>query len=207
MLNNHKLFFPDWFGLTNGWPGKLLKDERMKALHHDFHILTLESAFVIRTFFFVLFGMTVSLGVLLDLEVLVQGLVISVLLYVVRLVLLAVMKQEPLSPLLYIAPRGLITVLLFFAIESQYAELVFDGFDQGVLLVVILTTSLVMTAALISHGSGIQPVADLDIGALPNAPRSEEDPTPSVPAPAEDDVNSEQTTSPEDDGSTPATPA
>jgi hypothetical protein len=36
MLNNHKLFFPDWFGLTNGWPGKLLKDERMKALHHDF---------------------------------------------------------------------------------------------------------------------------------------------------------------------------
>ena len=207
MLNNHKLFFPDWLGITNGWPGKLLKDERMKALHHDFHILTLESAFVIRTFFFVLFGMTVSLGVLLDLEVLVQGLVISVLLYVVRLVLLAVMKQEPLSPLLYIAPRGLITVLLFFAIESQYAELVFDGFDQGVLLVVILTTSLVMTAALISHGSGIQPVADLDIGALPNAPRSEEEATPSVPAPAEDGVNSEETTSPEDDGSTPATPA
>ena len=43
MLNNHKLFFPDWFGLTNGWPGKLLKDERMKALHHDFHILTLRA--------------------------------------------------------------------------------------------------------------------------------------------------------------------
>ena len=167
----------------------------MKALHHDFHILTLESAFVIRTFFFVLFGMTVSLGVLLDLEVLVQGLVISVLLYVVRLVLLVVMKQEPLSPLLYIAPRGLITVLLFFASESQYAELVFDSFDQGVLLVVILTTSLVMTAALISHGSGIQPVADLDIGALPNAPRSEEDPAPSVSVPAEDGVNSEETTS------------
>ena len=179
----------------------------MKARHHVFHILTLESAFVIRTFFFVLFGMTVSLGVLLDLEVLVQGLVISVLLYVVRLVLLVVMKQEPLSPLLYIAPRGLITVLLFFAIESQYAGLVFDGFDQGVLLVVILTTSLVMTAALISHGSGIQPVADHDIGALPNAPRSEEDPVPLVPAPAEESVNSEETTFPEDDGSTPATPA
>ena len=22
MLNNHKLFFPDWLGITNGWPGK-----------------------------------------------------------------------------------------------------------------------------------------------------------------------------------------
>ena len=172
MLNNHKLFFPDWLGITNGWPGKLLKDERMKALHHDFHILTLESAFVIRTFFFVLFGMTVSLGVLLDLDVLLQGLVISVLLYLVRLLLLWVMKQEPLSPLLYIAPRGLITVLLFFAIESQYAALVVPAFDQGVLLVVILTTSLVMTASLIAHGSGIQQVPELDLeGALPNAPR------------------------------------
>ena len=166
MLNNHKLFFPDWFGLTNGWPGKLLKDERMKALHHDFHILTLESAFVIRTFFFVLFGMTVSLGVLLDLNVVFQGLVISVLLYLVRLVFLLLLRQKPMSPLLYITPRGLITVLLFFAIESQYSELVFPGFDQGVLLVVILTTALVMTAALIQHGDGIQPVAELDPEAL-----------------------------------------
>ncbi|MBS18497.1 MAG: hypothetical protein CL835_02945, partial [Crocinitomicaceae bacterium] len=59
-----------------------------------------------------------------------------------------------------------ITVLLFFAIESQYSELVFPGFDQGVLLVVILTTALVMTAALIQHGDGIQPVAELDPEAL-----------------------------------------
>lgn len=197
MLNNHKLFFPDWLGITNGWPGKLLKDDRMKALHHDFHILTLESAFVIRTFFFVLFGMTVSLGVLLDLEILLQGLVISVLLYVVRLGLMAVLRQQPLSPLLYIAPRGLITVLLFFAIESQHSELVFPGFDQGVLLVVILTTSLVMTAALIQHGSGIQPVAEHDIDALPSAPRAEEpqdrssdNPTPSgTPDPEGDESN------------------
>ena len=202
MLNNHKLFFPDWLGITNGWPGKLLKDERMKALHHDFHILTLESAFVIRTFFFVLFGMTVSLGVLLDLDVLLQGLVISVLLYLVRLLLLRVMKQEPLSPLLYIAPRGLITVLLFFAIESQYATLVVPSFDQGVLLVVILTTSLVMTASLIAHGSGIQQVPELDLeGALPNAPRVLE---PS--SHDKDDLNISSTPDPEDGESSPETP-
>ena len=202
MLNNHKLFFPDWLGITNGWPGKLLKDARMKALHHDFHILTLESAFVIRTFFFVLFGMTVSLGVLLDLDVLLQGLVISVLLYLVRLLLLKVMNQEPLSPLLYIAPRGLITVLLFFAIESQYAALVVPAFDQGVLLVVILTTSLVMTASLIAHGSGLQQVPELDLeGALPNAPRVLE---PSLRD--EDDLNTSNMPDPEDDESSPEIP-
>jgi Kef-type K+ transport system membrane component KefB len=203
MLNNHKLFFPGWLEITNGWPGNLLKDDRMKALHHDFHILTLESAFVIRTFFFVLFGMTVSLGVLLDLDVVLQGLVISVLLYVVRLVLMALLRQKPLSPLLYIAPRGLITVLLFFAIESQYAELVFPGFDQGVLLVVILTTSLVMTAALIQHGSGIQPVADHDIGALPNAPRTSEPALSNVPSEVADSTPA-GTSDPEGDESSPA---
>lgn len=205
MLNNHKLFFPDWLGITNGWPGKLLKDERMKSLHHDFHVLTLESAFVIRTFFFVLFGMTVSLGVLLDVEVLLQGLIISVLLYVVRLVLLWVMKQEPLSPLLYIAPRGLITVLLFFAIESQYAELVVPAFDQGILLVVILTTSLVMTAALISKGNGLQPVPEHDLESLPEAPRSSDrlvQPESTQPS----EVNSAETPGQEADESNPTSP-
>lgn len=204
MLNNHKLFFPDWLGITNGWPGKLLKDDRMKALHHDFHVLTLESAFVIRTFFFVLFGMTVSLSVFLNLEVLLQGLIISVLLYVVRLLLLWFMKQEPLSPLLYIAPRGLITVLLFFALESQYSNLVQTGFDQGILLVVILTTSLVMTAALISKGSGLQPVPEHDLESLPEAPRATNmalgTRKESAPIP---DINSEEMPAPEADESTP----
>ena len=199
MLNNHKLFFPDWLGITNGWPGKLLKDDRMKALHHDFHVLTLESAFVIRTFFFVLFGMTVSLGVLLDLNVVFQGMVISVLLYVVRLFFLLLLRQKPLSPLLYIAPRGLITVLLFFAIESQYQELLFPAFDQGVLLVVILITSLVMTAALIQHGNGIQPVAEHDIDSMPIQPvLGEAGPSGGVtPADTPDQANAESSPAPQ----------
>jgi hypothetical protein len=40
------------------------------------------------------------------------------------------------------------------------------------LLVVILTTSLVMTAALISQGGGIQPVPEHDLESLPEAPRT-----------------------------------
>ena len=55
----------------------------MKGLRHDFHVLTLESAFVIRTFFFVMFGATVVLSSLMNVEVLFYGLTISVILYVV----------------------------------------------------------------------------------------------------------------------------
>jgi Kef-type K+ transport system membrane component KefB len=176
MLNNHKLFFPNWLGVTKGWPGNLLRDDRMKALHHDFHVLTLESAFVIRTFFFVIFGMTVSLAAVTNIEVVFFGLVICLLLYGVRLALLLAMGKRPVAPLLYIAPRGLITILLFFALESQHPELVWPGFDQGILLVVILATSLVMTAALIQSGGGIQPVPDHDLEVL--SPATEGDDTP-----------------------------
>ena len=66
MLNNHRIFFPNWTSKMKRlqWlpsPAKLLDDHRMHELHRDYHLLTLETAFVIRTFFFVLFGMTVSL--------------------------------------------------------------------------------------------------------------------------------------------------
>ena len=49
-------------------------------------------------------------------------------------------------PEVYIAPRGLITVLLFFAIPK---ELQVADFQNGILLFVIIATSFVMTWALI----------------------------------------------------------
>ncbi len=173
MLNNHRLFFPNWGNVLRNtrlggwfntrkrtddgtsWPANLLDNKRMSALHHDYHLLTLESAFVIRTFFFVLFGMTVSLAALSDLQVITEGLIISVILFATRFVFLLLFKREAMFPLLYIAPRGLITILLFFQIQSSYPEYLQPNFDQGILLVVILVTSIVMTVALVQHGLGV----------------------------------------------------
>lgn len=163
MLNNHRIFFPGNWRIfrrqqEEGRFVHLLDDKRMESLHHDYHLLTLESAFVIRTFFFVLFGMTVSLAALSNLDVLVDGLLICLILFTVRLVFLLLFQRQQLFPLLYIAPRGLITILLFFQIQSSYPEYLSPAFDQGILLVVILVTSLVMTAALIQHGLGIREI-------------------------------------------------
>ncbi len=177
MLNNHRLFFPQWRNALRGgrlgrwfgdkaehqsdgpgWPANLLDDNRMSVLHHDYHLLTLESAFVIRTFFFVLFGMTVSLAALSDLQVIMEGLIICVILFAIRFLFLLLFKREAMFPLLYIAPRGLITILLFFQIQSSYPEFVQPGFDQGILLVVILITSIVMTVALVQHGLGVKEI-------------------------------------------------
>lgn len=49
-------------------------------------------------------------------------------------------------PQLFIAPRGLITVLLFYAIPEEAKV---EGFDSGILLFVIIATSLIMTFAMI----------------------------------------------------------
>ena len=160
MLNNHKIFFANIFKNKEGesWLGRLLNDEKMAGLRHDFHLLTLESAFVIRTFFFVLFGATVVLASLTDIEVLFYGLTISVILYVTRFVFLRIFRPEDPVSLLYIAPRGLITILLFFQIGSNYTELVDASFNGGILLVVILVTCIIMTLSLIQKGKGIEPV-------------------------------------------------
>jgi Kef-type K+ transport system membrane component KefB len=160
MLNNYKIFFPKIFKNSDGesWFGSLLNDEKMAGLRHDFHVLTLESAFVIRTFFFVMFGATVIISSLMNLDVLFYGLVISVILYVIRYLFLLIFRPSDPTSLLYIAPRGLITILLFFQIGSSHPELVSEKFDSAILLVVILVSCIVMTISLIQQGSGLEPI-------------------------------------------------
>ena len=104
----------------------------------------------------------------MDLEVVFYGLVICVILYVARYVFLQIFRIQDPASLLYIAPRGLITILLFFQIGSKYPELKSAKFDSAILLVVILVTCLVMTFALIKQGSGISPVERHESDALPS---------------------------------------
>ena len=47
---------------------------------------------------------------------------------------------------MFIAPRGLITILLFYTIPKAYQ---LEGFDEGILLYTILLSSLIMTVSLI----------------------------------------------------------
>ncbi len=160
MLNNYKIFFPKIFQNKMGesWFGSLLDGKKMKGLRHDFHVLTLESAFVIRTFFFVMFGATIVISSLMNLEVIFYGLIISVVLYIARYIFLILFRINDPASLLYIAPRGLITILLFFQIGSKHPELQSSKFDSAILLVVIFVTSIVMTFSLIKQGSGLEPI-------------------------------------------------
>ncbi|TLP82293.1 cation:proton antiporter [Maribacter sp. ACAM166] len=139
IVKNVNLFFP-------GKTKIFLESERMKQIYHELHIITLETAFVVRTFFFVIFGITIVLSTLLSVNVAIVSLLIIASIYAIRFIILVVFVGKDMLPQLFIAPRGLITVLLFYAIPEQ-AQI--EGFESGILLFVIIATSLVMTWAMI----------------------------------------------------------
>ena len=143
VLNNTDVFFPGRFA-------KYFDKEAVKPILHDFHNLTLESAFLVRTFFFVLFGISITLSSLYDWRVAVNGVCIVAILYVVRFLVLKLVARKHVFPELWIAPRGLITVLLYFVILKD-PRVNIQGFDPGLLLYPIIITSIVMTIGLITH--------------------------------------------------------
>ena len=155
ILNNSKLFFL-------GPLKRFTVGDKLKASLHELHVITLETAFVLRTFFFVVFGITISISSLFDWRYGLLSLVIVCVLFIIRLLLLRLFAGKNIFPQLWIAPRGLITVLLFFSITNGWVDVNGDFlaeydlkydctipfFDQGILLHTIILTSIIMTISL-----------------------------------------------------------
>ncbi len=138
VIANMGLFF-------RGKLGKYLIVEKANEIYEGLHILTLETAFVVRTFFFVVFGITITLSSMLNLEVALISLAIIASIYLIRWLVLFLFFGKDIMPQIFIGPRGLITILLFYKIPENLVP----GFDKGILLFVIIVTSLIMTWALI----------------------------------------------------------
>jgi NhaP-type Na+/H+ or K+/H+ antiporter len=139
MISNLKLFFG---GKLQSW----LKSDKMEEIYEGLHVITMETAFVVRTFFFVIFGITIDLSTLANLNVFWIALLVMVSIYLIRFILLRAFIGKDIIPQVFIAPRGLITVLLFFAIPEA-ARL--ESFEQGIIMYVIIGTSLIMTGGMI----------------------------------------------------------
>ncbi|SMC57786.1 cation:proton antiporter domain-containing protein [Cellulophaga tyrosinoxydans] len=139
VIANMKLFF-------KGKLSKLLDYQKAHHIYHELHTITAETAFVVRTFFFVIFGLSIAITSIFNLDVAIISSLIILSIYSIRAVLMLIFVGKDMLPQLFIAPRGLITVLLFYAIP---AEAQIEGFDSGILLFVIIATSLVMTFAMI----------------------------------------------------------
>ena len=141
VIANTELFF-------SGPLKKWLDKSKAKEVYHGLHLVTLETAFVVRTFFFVIFGITIVFATLLDWKVIGVSALCLAVIYVIRFVLLRIIIGRDIMPQLFVAPRGLITVLLYYAIPPEIQS---ESFSEGILLFIIIGTSLMMTWAMVRN--------------------------------------------------------
>ena len=152
VLNNHKLFFV-------GKLRRFLKPIAIENIHETFLMITIESAFVIRTFFFVIFGFSIALSTLYDVQVALVSVSILALIYLSRYLVFMPFKHGNLKQAVTIAPRGLITLLLFYSIPEA---LQLADFKSGILLFIIIITSLVMTLGLLKKDEKGEDVLEVE---------------------------------------------
>lgn len=139
VIANMKLFF-------KGKLSSLLDYAKAHQIYHELHTITAETAFVVRTLFFVIFGLTIAITSLFNLQVALISCLLIGSIYGIRIILLLIFEGKDIIPQVFIAPRGLITVLLFYGIPEEAKV---ESFEPGILLFVIIGTSIVMTFAMI----------------------------------------------------------
>jgi len=117
-----------------------LRPEQLDKEVHKFKELTVEATFLVRTLFFLLFGYLIETSEILNTDTLLWAASIVAIIFILRIIQLK-LSFLPLRPLLFVAPRGLITILLFLSIEppntiplvnrSRFINVIIGGVDDG----------------------------------------------------------------------------
>ena len=110
-----------------------------------FKELTVEAAFLLRSLFFLLFGFLIETREIINPKTLVWSISITVIIFLFRIIQLSI-SRLPLVPLLFIAPRGLVTILLFLSIPPAQQILLVN---KSLIIQVILFTALIMMIGLL----------------------------------------------------------
>ncbi len=126
---------------------KRLKPDILEKEVVRFTQITAEFAFIIRSLFFLLFGFLIKIDDIINLQTLPWALGIVVVVFLSRLIFLKICKLS-ISPLLFIAPRGLITILLFLSIPVNKK---IDLVNNALLIQIILACALVMMVGLMTR--------------------------------------------------------
>ena len=124
---------------------KKLQPEKLNLEVREFAKLIGEVSFLVRTIFFLLFGYTITSDVLLNSETVPFAFGAVGIIILVRVIQLKVLKID-LSPLLFVAPRGLVTIMLFLSIPLSKS---FDFINSSLIIQVIILTAVVMMVGLL----------------------------------------------------------
>lgn len=151
------LIFILLFGLTIGnleelkqfrWIEKFKPAELTKEVN-KFRELIIEGAFLIRALFFLLFGYLIKTTEVLNADSFLWALGIVFFIFFFRAIQLKLSKL-PLQPLLFVARRGLITILLFLSIEPTHTISIVNN---SLIIQVIILSALFMMIGLMTNRS------------------------------------------------------
>jgi len=123
------------------------KPEELNQEVNKFKELTIEGAFLVRALFFILFGYLIEAAEVLNPATFLWALGIVFFIFAFRAIQLKLSKLS-LRSLLFVAPRGLITILLFLSIDpTQSISLV----NKSLIIQVIILTALLMMIGLMTN--------------------------------------------------------
>ena len=143
------LIFILLFGLFIGNLNQLKQSVVVKKLHtksfkkeiKKFKELTMELTFLIRTLFFLVFGFLIETNELFNSETLIWSISITAGIFLLRALVLKVFKIN-LLPLMFISPRGLVTILLYLSVPVAMSVSIIN--DSLIIQVIILTSFAMM---------------------------------------------------------------
>jgi hypothetical protein len=139
-------------GLLFNNPHLLEWNARLKAMHtadydrtlKEFKGLVAELTFATKSLFFLLLGYWTDVNAMADWRAWALAAVIVATIYATRFALLKALRQQAADRLVWIAPRGLITVLLFLTAAEAGA---LASFPFGTVMLVVLVTATLTTLA------------------------------------------------------------
>ena len=114
-----------------------------EKFEYDFrflHQITAEGVFLVKTFFFVIFGFIIDFEELLYTRTFVISILAAGIIYAIRALFIRLITKR-FMPITFISPRGLITILLYLSISDEFR---IPDMNASVLFLVVLITSFMM---------------------------------------------------------------
>ncbi len=143
---------------------RALRSERYKQTLGEFKGLVAELTFATKSFFFLLLGYWTNVSQMVSLPAWMVAIAGIAIIYGSRMVILKLLRQQAAERLLWIAPRGLITVLLFLSAAGT-GQL--EGFPFGSVMLVVLATAALTALAHRQPAEDQPPAAAPDVSAVP----------------------------------------
>ncbi len=112
----------------------------------SFGTILTELTFLVRSFFFIMFGYYTKVDGLFDLQNIELALAITFGIFLLRLIFIKQVLRIKLMPLLFYSPRGLITILLFISIPAA-SRISFIS-EEVITLVILFTIFILMIGSI-----------------------------------------------------------